>query len=274
MQQTESRITTRDGASLKVTTFAPDGGAAGNTVDVVLLHGWPNAGGAWAWVAEAMLLTGVFRLHAPDLRGFGGSDRSAAGYTCEGFADDVEDVIRGLGLTRYAVFGHSMGGKVALAFAGRRPEGLSALLLLSPALPAGPLTPEERKEAQRALYGDETAIRNALLPGMAAHGLKPERLDELTRQALAASPAAWNGWVDVMRDEDVSAAASAVSAPTLVVHGGKDPLRTEEGLRAGIVDVIPGARLETLPGVGHLAHVEEPSGLAILAVNFLEGATP
>jgi pimeloyl-ACP methyl ester carboxylesterase len=263
-------VTTRGGVRLHVTVYEERAASAGQPVrDVLLLHGWPNSGRAWRPLAETMLLSPSYRLIAADFRGFGESEKAAAGYTCAQFADDVADVAAALRLTRYAVAGHSMGGKVAQLFASRQPVELTGLALIAPVPLVAAPAPEEKKAAQRAAQGDDEKTRQ-LLAAMAARPLAAETLAVLVEDGLRAAPAAWNGWLDPMREEDFTAEAGKIAVPTLVVGGAKDPLRTEELLRRDVVDRIPGAEYAGVPHVGHLMHLEAPEALASLLVNFLD----
>jgi thioesterase domain-containing protein len=79
------------------------------------------------------------------LRGFGASESLPENYAIKDYADDVADLIRALEIENYALIGHSMGGKIALALAARRPKGLRSLILLAPSPP----TPEPIKEETR-----------------------------------------------------------------------------------------------------------------------------
>jgi pimeloyl-ACP methyl ester carboxylesterase len=256
---------------------APDAAAR----DIVLLHGWPNSGRVWRPLADALLLAGQgYRLFAPDLRGFGDSDPGdPSRYRCAGFADDVGEITSALGLTRYALVGHSMSGKIAALLAARRPPGLAALVLIAPSpLTVAAPTPEEKKAAQRDAQGDPEKTASLVL-GMAARPLPADAQAMLIEDGLRAASQAWRGWIDAMRDEDFAAEAGRVAAPTLVVGGAGDLLRSEEVLRRDVADRIPGARYASLPAVGHLPHLEDPAALALLLANFLdhclpEGATP
>jgi pimeloyl-ACP methyl ester carboxylesterase len=276
MREEITAVTTDDGVRLNVTVYTADAGTPdpAGLRDVLLLHGWPNAGRVWRWLAEAMLTAGGYRLIAPDFRGFGASDPVASGYTCERFAADALSVAAALGLSEWALVGHSMGGKIAQLAAASRPAGLRTLCLLSPAplVVAAPV-PEERKVAQRAVRGDAERVRG-LVTNMAPRLLPDIILAPLVEDGLRAAPQAWDGWIDTMRDEDHSPRVTEINVPTLVLHGAKDPLRTEEGLRADVADRIHGAEFRTLPGVGHLAHVEDPDVLALLLVNWLDSLPP
>lgn len=277
MHTAEKRITTDDGVNLSVTVYTTTPEDAGNSAeplagrDILLLHGWPNDGTIWHSLAEALLTASRYRLVTMDFRGFGRSDPAKGGYTCEQFARDAVAVAKALGLTKdWALIGHSMGGKIAQVAASLPPPGLSALALLAPApLVVASPTPDERKTAQRAAYGDRAKTRE-LVASMAAHPLSDDRLNDLTEAGLRAAPQAWNGWIDPMRDEDLSGRLAEIAVPTLVLRGAKDPQRTEEQLRRDVVERIAGATFETLPGVGHLPHVEDPETLAVALVNFLD----
>jgi pimeloyl-ACP methyl ester carboxylesterase len=265
-------VAAADGVRLNVNVYEPDAGTvtADEPIrDILLLHGWPNAGRVWQCLAEEMLLAAPFRLVAPDLRGFGASDKPESGFTCEQFARDAATVAAALNLGGYTVVGHSMSGKVTQLLAAERPVGLVALVLVAPApLVASPV-PEEKRAGQRAVYGDVARVREMIV-AMAGRPLKEERLNVLVEDGMRASRRAWDGWIDVMREEDLADRLPDIAVPTLVLHGGNDPLRTEEALCTDVADRISGAAFAVLPNVGHLPHVEEPSALALTLVNFLD----
>src|SRR5512136_790794 len=103
----------RDGASvIAASTYRVAGDPP-----IVLLHGWPLDRSLWADVASDLVAEG-FRVVCPDLPGFGGSPPlDAEDWTVEAYADEVADVLRGIGSGPVPVAGHSFGGYVALALA-------------------------------------------------------------------------------------------------------------------------------------------------------------
>ncbi|MBA3659529.1 MAG: alpha/beta hydrolase, partial [Gemmatimonadales bacterium] len=111
---------------------------------LVFLHYFGGSSREWAGVMDQ--LDGEHRCIAPDLRGFGQSGAPETGYTVRDYADDVAALVERFELTRFHLVGHSMGGKVALAFAARRPPGLEGVVLLAPSPP----TPEPIGAAERA----------------------------------------------------------------------------------------------------------------------------
>jgi pimeloyl-ACP methyl ester carboxylesterase len=106
-----------------------DGGRGG--LPVVLVHSL--AGNSSQWKTQLEHLRGDRRAVAFDFRGHGRSEPARNGdYSIAGMAGDIAAVVDTLGLDRFALVGHSMGGGVALAYAGAHPDRVAALLLVDP----------------------------------------------------------------------------------------------------------------------------------------------
>lgn len=272
MTETVSEITTGDGVKLAVRQFTSAVSSAAPRRDLLLIHGWPNSSRIWQVLAETLLLAAApavsLHIFAPDLRGFGDSDKPASGYTSERFAQDVAEVASALNLRDYVLVGHSMGGKIAQVVAAKRPAELSALVLLTPGLLAP--SPPVDVSGRIASYGDNGKTR-AMITSWAAHPLSVADEIMVTEDGLRVGRNAWAGWLETMRNEDFAFLAGEIAVPTLVVGGAKDPQRTEEELESGVVSQIPGAKYARLPMVGHLPHLEDPVTLGALLINFMDG---
>lgn len=106
-----------------------DGGRGG--VPVVFVHSL--AGNSTHWAAQLRHLRPSRRAVALDLRGHGRSEAPRDGdYSIAGMARDIEAVVDRLGLTKFVLVGHSMGGGVALTYAAAHPERIAGLLLVDP----------------------------------------------------------------------------------------------------------------------------------------------
>ncbi len=101
---------------------------AGDGPPLYLLHGWPQTWYAWRKVIPA--LAERFTVVAPDLRGYGASDRPAAGYDKRTMAADIRALARALGHDRIHLAGHDRGARVAHRFALDHPDALRRLALL------------------------------------------------------------------------------------------------------------------------------------------------
>lgn len=97
------------------TTIAYQEQGEGETV--VLLHGFCGSSAYWEKVLP--LLAEQYRVICPDLRGHGSTDAPMGAYTIEQMADDVVGLMEELGIEKYTLLGHSMGGYVALSLAQR-----------------------------------------------------------------------------------------------------------------------------------------------------------
>jgi haloacetate dehalogenase len=95
---------------------------------LVLLHGYPQTGHMWRKVMPAMAER--FTVVAPDLRGYGDSDRPAGGYDKRSMAADVAQVIEVLGVAPVVLVGHDRGARVGHRLALDHPSLLTHLVLL------------------------------------------------------------------------------------------------------------------------------------------------
>lgn len=100
---------------------------------VLLLHGFPQHAREWARIAPPLLAAGR-RVVAPDLRGFGRSDKPLGGYDVGTVVDDVRAVAQALRLDRPLVVGHDLGVPVAYAWAAMHPEEVGPLVLVEASL--------------------------------------------------------------------------------------------------------------------------------------------
>ncbi len=107
-------------------------GGWGVGVPIVFLHSL--AGTAAQWRAQLEHFRTGRRVLAPELRGHGGSEPPADGdYSIAAMADDVAAVVERLEVERFLLVGHSLGGHVAIAYAGQHAEHLAGLVLVDPA---------------------------------------------------------------------------------------------------------------------------------------------
>jgi haloacetate dehalogenase len=101
---------------------------AGNGPTVVLLHGFPET--YYAWRHQIPVLAQHFRVIAPDLRGYGATDKPAAGYDKRTMANDLVALLDKLDVNRIALVGHDRGARVATRFAKDHPHRLDRLVVM------------------------------------------------------------------------------------------------------------------------------------------------
>jgi len=132
---------------------------AGQGPLVLLIHGFPELGISWRAQVEALAAAG-YRAVAPDMRGYGGTDKPAPTdqYTILHLVGDMVDLVRALGETTCTVVGHDWGAPVAWHCALMRPDLFTAVAGLSvpfqPRRVGGPPTPAMAALAKRAGRGE------------------------------------------------------------------------------------------------------------------------
>jgi pimeloyl-ACP methyl ester carboxylesterase len=137
------------------TLAVDDGGHSG--VPVVFAHSL--AGNSGQWKAQLDYLRPKRRAVALDFRGHGRSDPARnRDYSINGMAADISAVVDSLGLDRFVLVGHSMGGGAALAYAGAHPDRVAGLLLVDPIGDAKQIPPAD---AQAFLGGFEAHYDSA-----------------------------------------------------------------------------------------------------------------
>lgn len=247
-------------AGLSCSDWAPPGAAG---PPLVLVHG---AGGTSRhWPEELRALPGR-RVVALDLPGHGGSPgpslRSIGTY-----ATRVVEALDALGIASAVVAGHSMGGAIALTIALEAPPRVAGLVLVG--------TGARLRVSPALLQATADPVALTAAAGMMAdHAFGalagPELREELARDLLATAPGVAHGDFSACDVFDAMARLGAVRAPTLVVCGAEDrltPPKYSEFLR----DRIPGARLELVPGAGHMVMREAPE-LVVGAIEWFVAA--
>jgi 3-oxoadipate enol-lactonase len=228
---------------------------------VLFVHGYPL--NRTMWRAQLEGLTG-FRRIAPDLRGMGQSDAPDLGYGMNIYAADLAALLDALGIEEVILCGLSMGGYIIFELLRTWRSRLRGLVLMDTRAEAD--TPEARRArdsaASLARERGAAAIAEAMLPKLLAPDTLANQRDvvEHVRSMIAGTPVAGIvGALAAMRHRagSESLLSSLADVPTMVMVGESDALTPPEQART-LVEAIPGARLEIIPGAGHLPPLEQP----------------
>ena len=232
---------------------------------MLLVHGW----GTDRAVMKPLFdwARGSRRTVAVDLRGFGDSDAPHQPYRIEGYSDDLAFVSAALGLGRSIVVGHSMGGMIALDFAARYGDQVSAAIILE-----GMILAPDLLEGLRPILAGVRTERHRDVAGGVMKYLSGPGLDARERARLVMSARSCHQHVLVSAMEgmlafDSAAAAAAVKCPLLYV-GTAERYADLGQLR----QLCPQAVTERLVGCGHYFPVEVPEQLCPLIEGFLRFA--
>ncbi|MFC4601907.1 alpha/beta fold hydrolase [Cohnella hongkongensis] len=240
---------------------------------IVLLHGF--CGSRLYWEKTLPHLAGYGRVIALDLRGHGSSDAAGSeeSYTMENLADDVAAFMKELDLPTISLFGHSLGGYAALAFAEKYPERLKALgLVHSTAFPDTEQAKENRLKAVETIRSQGVArFVDGLVPKLfsSEHGeSRPELIERAKEIGYGTSAEGAAGCALGMRARpDRVSVLERLELPVLLLAGESD-------------EVIPPERrfpvsgrhvtAVTLSGAGHMGMMEDPQAMAASIGSFVD----
>ncbi|MFB4300120.1 alpha/beta fold hydrolase [Actinomadura sp. NTSP31] len=231
----------------------------GEPTALVFLHYWGGSHRTFAPVIDR--LASGCAVVSYDHRGWGAARGLPGPYGIGRLADDVLEVVRGLGLGRYVLVGHSMGGKVAQLVASRRPDGLAGLVLVAPA-PPRPAVDARAADALSHAYDSRATVGDALQHVLTHRPLPADLREQVIADSLAAGDDARLAWPRHGVTEDITAAAGAIEVPVHVLAGRHDRVDPPASLEADLLPVIPGARMTVIEGTGHLSPLEAPGDLA------------
>jgi pimeloyl-ACP methyl ester carboxylesterase len=100
---------------------------------VVLLHGWPESWYAWRKIIP--ILADHYTVIAPDMRGYGDSERPVSGYDKRTVAEDIHQLVKSLGYDHIFLVGQDMGGPVGYAYAAAYPDEVKRFVFIESAIP-------------------------------------------------------------------------------------------------------------------------------------------
>jgi len=262
---------------------------------VVLVHGL--GGSHLNWDLFAPLLTGHARVWALDLPGFGRSEPGERTASVSANAATLQRFLAEVVGEPAVLIGNSMGGMLSILATGERPEAVTGLVLLDPAVPgprravdplvalmfliyAVPFLGERFLRVRRTRSTDVARVREMLvLCGIDPDDVPPEVIDRsvtlleeredvegMDRAFLVAARSLLRLLVDPRR---YRTAMASIEVPVLLVHGDRDRLVPVAAAR-DIARRHPAWRYLELPDVGHVPQLQVPERLAADVLGWLD----
>lgn len=260
------------------------------------LHGFPEIGYTWRHQLPVLASLG-YRVWAPDLRGFGQTDkpRGVKNYAVEHLVDDVAGLIDASGAKETLLLGHDWGVMLASQVAFHKVRPLERLVLLNgAAIGMQTDTGFSFRAMRRVIYallfqlpfvperalaaGNYRAIRESFTGRMVG---RPARITEEDVRVFAdamARPGALNGGINYYRAQIrgggfrrmMARGFPKIQTPTLIIWGEDDPVLIPStiGRAAELIDDLT---LRFLPGVGHWAQLEASVEVGEMLTSWLSG---
>lgn len=251
----------------------------GSGEPVIMLHGsGPGVSAVANWQHNIPTLSHRFRILAPDIVGFGDTERPEdVTYSLRTWTDHVWAFLDAHGIEKTAIVGNSLGGRIALQMATDRPARITKMVLMG--APGVGMTPTEGLAALRAYEPTHEAMRDllrnyfAVNPAMITDDLVAIRYQaSITNGAYEAyramffDPRHAGAQLGITEDE-----VRAITTPTLLVHGREDkvvPLHVS----ITMLGLLPNADLHVFSACGHWTQIERADEFSALVSDYLARA--
>jgi 2-hydroxy-6-oxonona-2,4-dienedioate hydrolase len=236
---------------LRVHALAAGGPPPKRSTAVVLVHGLVVSSRYMVPTAERLAVH--HRVYAPDLPGFGKSEKPPHALDVSGLSDALAAWMEAAGLKRAALVGNSMGCQIIADLAARRPERVERAVLQGPTM--DPYARTILRQAGRFLL-DTPREPPSLLP--------IELLDYLS----AGTRRAWRTFRYAL-DDRIEDKLPKVRVPTLVVRGSQDPI-VPQSWAEEVSGLLPMGRLVVIPDASHTLNYGRAPELARAVTDFLD----
>jgi 2-hydroxymuconate-semialdehyde hydrolase len=264
------------GSSIDAAGVATNVHVAGDGDPVLLLHGSGPGVSAWAnWRLTIPVLAGRFRVVAPDIVGFGFTDRpEQVTYDLDTWTSHALGVLDTLGIERAHVVGNSFGGSLALSLAIRHPDRVGRLVLMGAVGVPFAITPgldavwgyEPSVDAMEGLLHLFAHDRSLIGPDLARLRYEASVRPGVQEAYRAMFPAPRQRALDALthRVDEIA----GITAPTLIVHGRDDQVIPMQNA-IDLLGLIDDAQLHVFGRCGHWTQLEHAAEFTDLVTDFL-----
>jgi pimeloyl-ACP methyl ester carboxylesterase len=249
---------------------------AGSGNPVLMLHGsGPGVSGTANWQCTIPVLAEKFRVLAPDIVGFGDTERPAdIVYSLRAWAEHAWAFLDAHGIEQTAIVGNSLGGRIALQMATDRPDRISRMVLMGS--PGVGMTPTDGLAALRAYEPSHDAMRTllrnyfAVNPALITDELVANRYEASIAdgayeayRAMFFDPRHKGSELGITEDE-----VRAITTPALLVHGREDRV-VPLSVSVTMLGLLPNADLHVFSHCGHWTQIERADEFSALVRDFL-----
>jgi len=245
---------------------------------LLLIHGSGPGVSAWAnWRLVFPLLSQHFHLYAPDVVGFGYTERPKdIQYSVNVWVEHMINFVETMNLEKVSIIGNSMGGALALHIANRRPDLVKKLILMGSAGIEFPIT-----EELDAVWGYTPSIENMKkIIGIMSNDPSMGENDNLVKMRYEASiqegfQESYSAMFPPPRQKHVNALAlteeqfRAIEIPVLLIHGREDRVIPLDKTSWKLSQIVPDAQLHVFPNCSHWVQIEKTEFFAGQVIEFL-----
>ncbi len=249
----------------------------GSGPPLIILHGL--YGSSDNWVSIAKKIGENYTVYLPDLRNHGQSPHSAI-MNYQAMSEDIEELSEHLGLKNFFLAGHSMGGKVAVAYSIKWPEKLSGLLIADISPFANVTTENKAFMLHKSILEAMSSLNFSNIHSRtdADEELKKKVIDENIRgfilknlQRISGNNFSWklnvksilNNLNHIMEGIDISKVPEnqITGFPVIFLKGSESDYLSNSDY-PGVLKIFPSAEINVVKNAGHWLHADQPDEVA------------
>jgi len=239
---------------------------------LILLHGWINSWDVWRDSMIALSSQSRFRLYALDFWGFGDSAKSAQNsFEIDSYVEMVHQFMNTLGIIRSPIFGHSMGGTVALQFALKYPQRISKVAVVGSPIHGESLNVFLKLSGYgwiAELVWRYPFLRDFVMRMLLAGDSKDVR-SMISRDVQRANLESFFRSIDDLRRTDLRSQLTGVTTPILGIYGARDNIVSPRN--GPVLDsIVDSSQVAIMKQSRHFPMMDEPDEFLRVLINFLE----
>ncbi|PZC41079.1 MAG: Pimeloyl-ACP methyl ester carboxylesterase [Chloroflexi bacterium] len=229
-----------------------DTGKVDSGNELILIHGWCS--NKFHWNPQIEYFKNNFRVVAIDLRGHGNSSAPNLGYSFNSFSLDIKSLIDVLGITNPVIFGHSMGGAIAIYLANILGKNAKGLVMVDGSLNIveheTQLNNNQRISSfKKNNYAQEIEKRYSNFFSHMKNNTLGKRI--ISDAVKTPEHVAYGSLLALYRD-DVMSAGSAINIPALYIANAYSPRSANE-----VKTFVPNSTFAQVVQAGHFLHLED-----------------
>lgn len=238
---------------------------AGNGPPVILIHGWTQAWNTWRSTLETF--AGRYRMYAPDLWGFGESEKERRqSFLVTDFIELIPRFMDALGMVKVPIMGHSMGGTTALGVAIKYPERVKKVAVVGSPINGDSLSfflklAGTRVVASLMLMGKNQPLLRLFIRLWSPFVSRPQ--PDLFYNMTMVNATGFNidsffSSIASLRRTNLTPDLGKINVPAMGIYGGRDVIVNPNQIRL-FERHIPGGKGVWIPNAGHFVMWDTPN---------------
>lgn len=232
---------------------------------LIFLHYFGGNANSWQWVAKN--ISPEFTCIAISLPGFGNTE-SLLAPSLLNFALIIKSIINKIGIRKYSLIGHSMGGKIAMQLAAiDKEKSIKNLILVAPSPPGMQFLSAEIKIQMLQQPVKKNIIK--LINNLIAKPLSKIKLDAIINSEITTTKFARQWWINLGSQQSIINELKKIKCPVTVLASKTDKAINYDIIKNKVLPLLKNIKLIKIKNSGHLYPLEVPENIAAQIENII-----